>query len=96
MLNPEFKAKWVAALRSGEYKQINGELKTEKGHCCLGVARDACGVSTSTADDAGYLLDTDSTAAVGLDDTTQAVLYYMNDGQGKSFPEIADYIAANL
>lgn len=30
--------KWVQALRSGEYKQITGRLKTTSGHCCLGVA----------------------------------------------------------
>jgi hypothetical protein len=30
--------KWVAALRSGEYSQVEGVLKTPNGHCCLGVA----------------------------------------------------------
>jgi len=40
-----FKKKWVAALRSGEFKQCEGSLEDylpnseEKiGHCCLGVA----------------------------------------------------------
>jgi hypothetical protein len=37
MLNENAK-KWVAALRSGEYKQAQSQLKTEIGHCCLGVA----------------------------------------------------------
>jgi hypothetical protein len=41
-MNPEVKAKWVAALRSGEYKQIQGRLHDEKGFCCLGVL---CAVS---------------------------------------------------
>lgn len=36
-LDPEFKAKWVAALRSGEFKQTHGRLKSEAGHCCIGV-----------------------------------------------------------
>lgn len=27
----------VTALRSGEYTQTTGKLKTENGHCCLGV-----------------------------------------------------------
>lgn len=31
-------AKWVAALRSGEYEQASGSLETFKGFCCLGVA----------------------------------------------------------
>lgn len=37
------KAEWLAALRSGEYKQITGTLEelnpdgTVKGNCCIGV-----------------------------------------------------------
>ena len=30
----------VAALRSGEYTQARGRLKTDNGYCCLGVACD--------------------------------------------------------
>lgn len=39
-LDPEFKAKWVAALRSGEYKQGKCQLYDQKDNsfCCLGVA----------------------------------------------------------
>lgn len=43
-MNPDIKAKWVAALRSGEYKQGYGALhcgsddpKVDGGFCCLGV-----------------------------------------------------------
>lgn len=36
--NQERIREWVAALRSGEYKQANKALKTSDGHCCLGVA----------------------------------------------------------
>lgn len=45
-LDPKFKKKWVAALRSGKYKQTKGALKrvsefTESvSYCCLGVACD--------------------------------------------------------
>lgn len=31
---------WVAALRSGDYAQVNGVLHNESGYCCLGVACD--------------------------------------------------------
>lgn len=31
---------WIAALRSGEYKQTAGTLKDDRGFCCLGVACD--------------------------------------------------------
>lgn len=43
-MNQEIKEKWVAALRSGEYKQAAGALKvnTKEGpaYCCLGVLCD--------------------------------------------------------
>ena len=29
--------KWVAALRSGKYKQTKGRLREDNGFCCLGV-----------------------------------------------------------
>lgn len=43
-MNPEIKAQWIAALRSGEYQQGRGYLNshTEEGDkfCCLGVLCD--------------------------------------------------------
>jgi hypothetical protein len=40
-MNPEIKAKWVAALRSGEYKQGRGNLRDkDNAFCCLGVLCD--------------------------------------------------------
>lgn len=39
-MNPEVKAKWVAALRSGEYQQGTGALKSDDKYCCLGVLCD--------------------------------------------------------
>jgi hypothetical protein len=40
-MNPEIKAKWVAALRSGEYKQGRSKLRDEHdNYCCLGVLCD--------------------------------------------------------
>jgi hypothetical protein len=30
--------RWTGALRSGEYAQAKGYLRTPKGYCCLGVA----------------------------------------------------------
>jgi len=39
-MNPDDKTKWVAALRSGEYKQGAGRLYIPEtdSYCCLGVA----------------------------------------------------------
>lgn len=43
-MNPEVKKKWVKALRSGEYKQCYGQLKScEGGFCFLGVLCDIYG-----------------------------------------------------
>jgi hypothetical protein len=40
-MNSEVKAKWVAALRSGEYQQGRGELRSISNcFCCLGVLCD--------------------------------------------------------
>ena len=41
MMNQEIKAKWVNALRSGDYEQGQGALKNPDGqYCCLGVLCD--------------------------------------------------------
>jgi hypothetical protein len=36
-MNPEIKAKWVAALRSGDFTQGTGALNYNDHYCCLGV-----------------------------------------------------------
>ena len=37
MITQKQKDDWLAALRSGEYKQCTGSLKKDDGYCCLGV-----------------------------------------------------------
>jgi hypothetical protein len=45
--NTENIAKWVEALRSGDFKQGKGALRTIDGsYCCLGVACEISGVVT--------------------------------------------------
>ena len=39
-MNPEVKAEWVAALRSGKYEQGRNKLWGAQGFCCLGVLCD--------------------------------------------------------
>lgn len=36
-MNQEVKALWLAALRSGEYRQTRKRLHDDIGYCCLGV-----------------------------------------------------------
>lgn len=46
IMDQDVKAKWVKALRSGEYKQargmmrVDGDTEGEYGYCCLGVLCD--------------------------------------------------------
>lgn len=52
-MNPEIKAQWVAALRSGEYEQGKRALSVNNQYCCLGVLCDLAekaGVVESTTD----------------------------------------------
>ena len=39
-MNAEIKAEWIAALRSGDYKQGRDRLNSGDGFCCLGVLCD--------------------------------------------------------
>lgn len=42
-MDKDIKAKWLTALRSGEFKQGNGKLKDGDEFCCLGVLCSALG-----------------------------------------------------
>lgn len=69
-LPPEFKQKWLQALRSGEYNQGNGQLvewtykENEEGedireypigYCCLGVACKVAGIDDETMEDYAFI-----------------------------------------
>ena len=60
-MNKVIKQKWIAALRSGEYKQGKGQLHNSKGEfCCLGVLCDLAvkeGVVQKTAGDSDLHYD---------------------------------------
>jgi hypothetical protein len=99
-MDKELKAKWVAALRSGEYEQGEGSLYEGGKFCCLGVLHkvltgeapserlwdDACEMPEEIRDQ--------------LDSEVQTKLAHMNDGSTgevkHDFAEIADYIEAHL
>jgi hypothetical protein len=93
-MDAQLKAKWVEALRSGKYSQCKKRLTDGVGHCCLGVLADAAGlqIGKEVGDDlpGGYIKFDD---LLGRD---YSMFPRMNDDEGKSFSEIADYIEANL
>lgn len=108
-MNPELKAKWVEALRSGKYTQTDAFLRRGDEYCCLGVLCDISGKAQwgsisdyvnifvpggGLSDTSGTLLES-FTDSIGLPRSVHDELYTMND-EGKTFPEIADYIEANL
>lgn len=103
-LDPEFKKKWIAALRSGEYKQGTGWMYKYGKYCCLGVASELCGVPAKGKViilDEGYTEEEISKIPQPLrgnssDNNVVKYLTSLNDVQRESFFEIADYIEKNL
>jgi hypothetical protein len=93
--NTENAKKWVAALRSGKYKQgMYGMHRLDDSHCCLGVAHLVMGDNR----------DPDAYGAVGTWLGIPAPESYwggcgefvhLNDHQRKTFAEIADYVETN-
>ena len=84
---------WIAALRSGQYTQTQGFTKRGDSYCCLGVAvclvdNDKWGPWREGEASYSHCLS----QRYRLDEETTHQLVEMNDKQGKTFPEIADYL----
>jgi hypothetical protein len=111
-MNPEIKANWLEALRSGKYRQGRSRLKSIGGDrfCCLGVLvqvqksdvdwKSHAAFSGPDTDDFHSELQSRSYApadfSAGLDYQNQRDLAYMNDSKGMTFGEIADFIEQNF
>jgi hypothetical protein len=106
-MNQELKTKWLAALRSGGYKQGRQKLRIGKGEntrmCCLGVLADiidpdAWGRNNHWLHegDVRDQLDLSTLNRVEIRSIVQSRLINFNDRDKKSFTEIADYIEAHL
>lgn len=101
MTNEELKAnrlKWIAALRSGKFKQCDGTMHESGAHCCLGVAEilfghpdafdyQAVQCSLGLRDECGEM--SKSSSLVGLNDGH-------DDGRKHTFAQIADIIERNM
>ena len=101
------KQKWIAALRGGLFKQGKGRLRNgENECCCLGVLCDIVdpkGWSNFKAEFNEYDYRNRWSYPppvflnhVGLTDVQIGELGKLNDDEGRSFIEIADYIEKNL
>jgi len=91
-MDAQLKAKWVEALRSGEYKQTTEVFQRDGGFCCLGVLCDVAGKPALLDDEGGNWAFVDTEAGLA---SVSWRLATMND-EGASFAEIADYIEQNL
>lgn len=98
-MNPEIKAKWVEALRSGKYQQGRMALKNGDNFCCLGVLCDLYDSSGWTPggrfQDRGWEPPQSVRLWADFAESFKGLIK-MNDEEELSFPEIADYIEANL
>ena len=111
-MNPKVKSSWLAALRSGKFKQTKGMLERQEGgkvvgNCCLGVLLRSQGVRAQIKDDgASFGYDKGKPAysvltpyyrkKFGIDNFAMGHLWQMNDRHGKSFRQIATWISRNL
>lgn len=90
-MNAKLKAKWIKALRSGEFKQGRGSLRRVSNgvqeYCCLGVLR-TLDPKIRRARNGDEIL---SPATCGLHKEVQNILASKNDG-GIGFAGIANYI----
>lgn len=90
------KTKWLAALRSGKYKQGRCALKEDGKFCCLGVLNDIAGARQNYkfADERAKvcLVDGDYRAAQKAED----ILIDLNDRKKFTFKRIAVWVENNL
>jgi len=105
------KSQWLEKLRSGEYAQGRGRLRSSSNtYCCLGVLAEvaveagilspAVEIPEATEDYHfdGYFcyLPGKVAEAFGVEPVDSDVLMNMNDGKQNSFDEIADWIEKNM
>lgn len=90
-MNKRFKAKWVKALRSGDFKQARNHLKASDALCCIGV-----GYKVKTGRRPNFHMTATASSAIGLTVDQQERLIDLNDSFGADFNKIADWIEQHL
>lgn len=104
-LNPDFKKRWIEALRSGDYEQGKNSLYKDGKYCCLGVACVLDGISTDVIEKRPYITGamkpSEDLVQLSKNDISSTkdldyVLSDMNDERGISFEGIANWIEDNL
>jgi hypothetical protein len=99
-MNKQLKADWIAALRSGEYKQGQNKMEDDGYLCCLAVLCRVAGVEyPSDAFDLDHKALRGFRDECSLGDNTdgiQAQLISLNDDKEYGFSKIADWIEVNV
>ena len=102
MLSSEQIDNWIAALRSGNYPQATGCLRSDNGYCCLGVLADLNGAEWIRMAKLSRF-----NAKFGEDEYVSSIpdtfltarwinrLIDLNDCKHAPFSEIADFIEEN-
>lgn len=102
-MDAKFRTKWLKALRSGRYKQGRLQLLDNKQntYCCLGVAAKVCRIPNQDLlgrlqpDDLKTIPKVMIGPIIGKDKNPTFFCYDLmdlNDTEGKSFKEIANFI----
>lgn len=109
-MNVDIGKKWVAALRGGSYSQTTKVLFDGEGYCCLGVLCSVLGYpflssgpSLSRPGEESFACEGAETflpdavrQSTGITAQAESDLVNLNDSQGSTFLEIAEYIEANM
>ncbi len=95
MLDLEFKATWLEALKSGKYTKGKGKLSRSNlngmCYCCLGVAEIVCDIERCSPE----YLDKAKAFEFGLSHEMQKKLALIND-ETETFDEVIKYIEEKL
>lgn len=102
-MNADIKKRWVEALRSGKYQQITGQLKSDCGHCAMGVLADVVDPKGWKEADGGYYwhgreagLGSFELSKIGLSYLQQDTIVRRNDNWKESFDQIATFVEDEL
>jgi hypothetical protein len=98
----DLRKRWIAALRSGQYKQGRERLRrADNTFCCLGVLSDVADSSKwHRPEGCGYYIYGEFNGGIPPREILQRAgidpgygrLIEMNDSNSKTFAEIADYL----
>jgi len=102
----QLRDKWAEKLRDPRTQQSRGALETNFGYCCLGVLANICEVPKQLRNTGIWMdfkfgngFESASVVPTGFHGLTLRhinTLTVMNDTDGVSFPQIADWIEANI